>query len=60
MRKVRVARIENDGMERVRVFLSSGDELELLTRVECSGGVNSMSEFKIEGYIEGAKNDGRK
>lgn len=59
MAKVHVARIVNDGANEVRVFLSNGDELTLLTDVECSGSTDSISTFKIEGYISGGKELGR-
>jgi len=58
MAKVHVARIVNDGINEVRVILSNGDELTLLTDVECSGSTDSISTFKIEGYISGGKDLG--
>jgi hypothetical protein len=56
MAKVHVARIINDGINEVRVILSNGDELTLLTEVECAGSVDNISTFKIEGHIVGGKN----
>lgn len=58
MAKVHIAGVQSDGSGGIRVMLSNGDELTLLTAVDISTSTDSVSIFKIEGYIrEVATND---
>lgn len=50
MAKVTVSKIETDGQS-ATVMLSNGDELHGLLHVDTCAEVESLSRFKIEGYI---------
>ena len=55
MAKVHIVGVQTDGPMNVKVLLSNGDELSLLTAVEISTGLDCISTFKIEGYIGGGQ-----
>lgn len=50
MKKVTIAKIVFEGRD-ARVFLSSGDELVMLTDASVSACTDSLTEYHIVGYI---------
>lgn len=51
MKKVTIAKVLFDGRA-ARVFLSSGDELVMLTDASVTASTESLSEYQIMGYIK--------
>ena len=51
MNKVTIAKVLFDGRE-ARVFLSSGDELVMITDASVLASTDSISQYHIAGYIK--------